>query len=140
MRKEVSCGGVVVSGTPDTMMVLLLKDPAGKWTFPKGLIEKDENQIDCAAREIAEEVGLKHVVHLKDLTDVHYKYRWENELIDKTVHYFLFKGDQNMPLSPQAEEGIQEVKWFLLPEARRIVGYRKTNVPLLKLAQEIYTA
>lgn len=137
MRKEVSAGGVVFGTKNKQVCVLLLKDPKGKWTFPKGLIEKDEDPLSCAKREIAEEVGLSKLTFHARLTPAQYKYRWDKELIDKTVHYFVFTASTNVPLLPQAAEGIQDVQWFPFDEALTAVGYKKTNTPLLKQAKSL---
>lgn len=139
MRKEVSAGGVIIGQVKNALTVLLLRDQKNKWTFPKGLIEQGEEVVTCAKREIAEEVGLVEVFFLAPLLPVKYKYRWDSELVNKTVYYFLFRGATDKPLTPQAEEGIQEVQWFPFEQARKIIGYKKTNTPLLNEAYTIVT-
>ena len=43
------------------MSVLLIKDPYGKWTWPKGKIDKGESSFGAAKREVEEETGLKNI-------------------------------------------------------------------------------
>lgn len=140
MRTEESAGGVVINCENDIVYVLLLKDFRGNWTFPKGLIEAGEDKAKTAAREIAEEVGLTDVELVAKLSPVKYKYRWEDELVDKTVYYYLFKGDKKAKLTPQAEEGIQEVKWFPFEEALKITGYKKTSKEILNETRTIFSS
>lgn len=135
MEYETSAGGVIISINHDPK-ILLLKDKRGKWTFPKGLIEPGENREQTAMREISEEVGIKNLKLLKTLTPVEYFYRWEGVLRKKTVYYYLFNGnDQENPV-PQEDEGILEVRWHSFKDAKKIIGYKKTNNKILDEAKE----
>lgn len=134
MKTEISAGGIVYKIENGKPLILLLKDQNGQWTFPKGLIEDDEDKVKTAKREIAEEVGLKKVALVSPLSPIEYWYKWEGELIKKTVYYYLFKTQGKEQLKPQGDEGISEVKWFTPQEALKIIGYRKTNAKLLKEA------
>lgn len=51
-----TCGGMLLN--PSMTKVLLVKSYKGTtWGFPKGKIDKDEDKVSCAVREIAEEIG-----------------------------------------------------------------------------------
>jgi 8-oxo-dGTP pyrophosphatase MutT (NUDIX family) len=134
MKIEVSAGGVVYRKKGKHFKVLLLKDKNGQWTFPKGLIEKGENKSVTAQREIREEVGLSKTKLIDSLSSIGYWYRWQNQIIKKTVYYFLFISLGDEKIEAQQEEGITEVKWFSPEEALKIVGYRKTNIKILEQA------
>lgn len=135
MNTKISAGGVVVGKTGRSWTVLLLKDMNGNWTFPKGLIEKGEEPVAAAQREVEEEVGIKNLRLLREFPPIQYMYYREG-LIKKTVHYFLFESTGKSVLKPQKEEGIRGAKWFRFPEALKVVGYAKTNRPLLEAAQK----
>lgn len=50
------CGCILLS--PSMEEVLLVRSWQGSsWGFPKGKVDKDEEDVDCAAREVYEEVG-----------------------------------------------------------------------------------
>ncbi len=136
MQYETSAGGVIVGEKNGKSVALLLKDKSSNWTFPKGLVEKGENPEIAAQREISEEVGIKHLHLVAPLMPIHYYYKWEGKLKKKTVYYFLFQGKGSEIPTPQTEEGILEARWFSLAEAEQVVGYRKTNCPVLKEAVE----
>lgn len=134
MKVEISAGGIVYKLKDSQPLILLLKDHNGQWTFPKGLIDDNEDKVETAKREVAEEVGLKKISLVASLSPIGYWYRWEGELIKKTVYYYLFKAKVEEKLVPQEEEGISEAKWFSAKKALTVVGYHKTGVKLLKEA------
>lgn len=56
---EKSCGALVIYRNGSVPEVLLVKNHNGKyWSFPKGHVEKGENERQTAIREIKEETGL----------------------------------------------------------------------------------
>ena len=136
MKVEISAGGIVFKLKNGRPQILLIKDHNGEWTFPKGLIERSEDKVKAAAREVAEEVGLKKISFICELSPIEYWYKWEGELIRKNVFYYLFEAKGEEKLIPQNEEGITEARWFTPQEALKTVGYRKTNVKLLKEAMK----
>lgn len=136
MKIEISAGGAVIKKIDNQTHVLLLKDKKNQWTLPKGLIEEGEPMEETAKREIKEEVGLTKIKLLTKLKPIQYFYKFESELIKKTVHYFLFEELEEETLQPQKEEGINEVKWAPIDEAMNIVGYQKTNRKVLEEARE----
>lgn len=139
MRTEVSAGGVVYRKKGSKFEILLLKDKNDNWTFPKGIIEDDENKLKTAAREVTEEVGIHRIKFIDKLSPVGYWYKWKDNLVKKTVYYFLYKAIGKETPKPQEEEGIKEIKWFTPEEALKVVGYRKTNEPILKeVIKKIY--
>ena len=134
MRLDTSSGGVVYRKKDTAIQILMLKDQKGHWTFPKGMIEKGESPEEAAKREIGEEVGL-HAIEIKEKLDsVQYFFKWENELVKKTVHYFLAEFTGSEEPVPQTEEGIEEVRWFSTEEAQKELGYKKSNNPILEKA------
>lgn len=138
MNRELSAGGVIVCKTKTGWMVLVMKDLKNMWTFPKGKIEKGEDLERTAAREIAEEVGLKKLKRLAPLKPASYWY-FRGKPIHKTVHYYLFVSPNLQKPVVQTEEGISDAKWVSWEEAASIIGYPKTNKPLLSEARKKLT-
>ncbi|MBU4310579.1 NUDIX domain-containing protein, partial [bacterium] len=50
-KREFSAGGIVIKREKSKIKVLLIKDGYGKWTWPKGNIDKGESSEDAALRE-----------------------------------------------------------------------------------------
>lgn len=132
--QEVSAGGVIVYKHTREWLVLIMKDMKGNWTFPKGKIEEHEEPAEAAIREIREEVGLTALTHIAELTPVHYFY-YRGGPVKKTVHYYLFRSPKKQTPVVQTEEGISEARWVRMADAKRIIGYPKTNLPLLAEAR-----
>ncbi|GAA2328118.1 hypothetical protein GCM10010170_004390 [Dactylosporangium salmoneum] len=53
-------GAVAVVRDPQLTRILLLRQPPGAgWSLPAGLMDRGETPVQCAARELAEETGIK---------------------------------------------------------------------------------
>lgn len=134
---EHSAGGVIFRKIDRKFQILLIKDKNDQWSFPKGLIEQNEDPIKTAHREIAEEVGLNDLVFIDSIDSIRYLYRFKGNLIRKKVDYYLFEYKGKEKLKPQIEEGIYDVRWIDVDEALAMIGYVKTNKPILEKAIKI---
>jgi len=125
-RREVSAGGVVYRRTAAGPEFLLIR-VGGRWSLPKGLVEKGETPQATALREIAEETGLppEGLRPGGALPSVEYAYQWEGVLVFKTVHNFLVEAIQTARLRPQLSE-IEEVRWFTPEAARRTLSFKNS--------------
>ena len=93
MKKEKSAGAIVFRKEKEPIY-LLLHYEMGHWDFPKGNIEPGEKDLETVKREIQEETGIKDIEILKDFKEeIHYYYKFEGELITKTVVFYLAKTD-----------------------------------------------
>ena len=135
MKTEISAGGIVVQTSGKTWDILVLQDTNDAWTFPKGKIEKGEKLEGAARREIQEEVGLHELSMLTKLPVIRYKYQ-RNGRISKTVHYYMFESKGNERIINQTEEGVHNAKFITLEKAINIIGYEKTNIPLLEKVKQ----
>jgi 8-oxo-dGTP pyrophosphatase MutT (NUDIX family) len=128
--REVSAGGVVFRRTLGGPEFALIK-ANGRWGFPKGNIEKDETPEVTALREIAEETGLpiNRLRILSQLPPVKYAFRWEGDLIFKTVHHYLVELEGEAALNPQLSE-IDEARWFTPGAAPRALGFKNSQETL----------
>ena len=135
MKTERSAGGVIVRNIHGAWMILVMQDMNDSWTFPKGKIDPGETPEHAARREILEEVGIRTLTTIAKLPDTRYTYK-KDGLISKTVQYFLFESKGNETLVNQTEEGIHNATWMPIEKASEIIGYQKTNRPLLLKAKQ----
>ena len=107
MRNEKSCGAVVFYKDKRSTKVLLIKHiNGGHWSFPKGHVERGENERQTALREIREETGLSVKLDTSYRKVVTYSPR---RGVIKDVVYFVALSD-TMRVKPQASE-ISQIKW-----------------------------
>ncbi len=130
-EREFSSGGIVVKKIEEGLKILLIKDGYGRWTWPKGNIEKGESFEGAAKREIREEVGLTRIETVRKLDKIQYFYRLEGKLIFKTVYLFLFEARGDEKLIPLKKE-IKEAKWFDPESAISTIEYRGAKEILKK--------
>ena len=91
MKNERSAGAIVFKKDKEPIY-LLLHYEAKHWDFPKGNIEKGEDDIETVKREIEEETGIKDIEIVKDFKEkIQYYFKFKDELINKTVIFYLAK-------------------------------------------------
>ena len=129
-RRTFSAGGVVYRQTTQGPEVALIKAD-GRWTLPKGGIEKGEKPEATALREIAEETGLPidQLRLVRRLPDVSYAFGWHGTVVFKTVSNYLVELSGNAALAPQLSE-VEDVRWFRPDEARRVISFRNWGATL----------
>lgn len=117
--KEISSGGVVVFGNT----ILLLRKFNGDWVLPKGRLEEGENTKSAALREVYEESGVKGEI-VKYLGNINYNYKnlKKDEIVIKTVHWYLMKAN-NMDSKPQKQEGFVDAVFVHIDKVTGLVRY-----------------
>ncbi|MEE0931144.1 MAG: NUDIX domain-containing protein [Acutalibacteraceae bacterium] len=127
---EKSCGAIVFHRFRDGIKVLLVKNHNGKyWSFPKGHMEKGENEHQTAAREIKEETGLS--VYFYD------NYRQISDYvpfgkIKKRVVFFLAEAKYANVHIQKSE--IDLYTWVTFDEAQKMCKY-ENDLRVLKKAE-----
>ncbi len=108
MIETESAGGVVERDG----LILVVSQHGTSWSLPKGHLEKGEDKIDAAKREIYEESGIKDLKFIKELGsykryDID-KNAQENKNEMKTIFIFHFKTNQKnlKPVDPQNPKAI----------------------------------
>lgn len=135
-KREFSAGGIVFRKKTDKLEVLLIKDPFGHWTWPKGHIDKGETFSEAALREIQEETGLRNTHILAKLGRNNYFYRLRGELMFKTVFFFVVETKGEEKLKVQKSE-IEDAKWFECNIALKHVDYKGAK-EMFKKAIQMY--
>ena len=92
MVKQKSAGIVLFQNFHGTNSFLLLNYPQGHWDFVKGKMERDETPYETARRETEEETGITDIEFIDGFEEsVEYEFRFNNDLIQKKVVFFLAK-------------------------------------------------
>jgi 8-oxo-dGTP pyrophosphatase MutT (NUDIX family) len=104
MKMERSAGVIVFRDDPSGRVYLLL-DYGKHWDYPKGHVEKNEDDLSAARRELEEETGIRDAEILPGFSrEMQYFFRAKGQLIRKTVIFFLARTDrQRVRLSDEHE-------------------------------------
>lgn len=143
VARELSAGGIVFRRSGGTVSFAMMKDSYGKWTFPKGHVEPDEDVEEAAARETLEELGLDQVRLLEYLgkIDIWFrdKFHKKGQLIHKDIHYYLFEASQESHLYPDPQEHVYEAKWVPISKVEKISSY-SDMIPIVTRAVDLVKA
>jgi len=98
MEKEKSAGAVVFRKEDSKFYYLLLHYQSGHWDFPKGHIEKGEEEKETVKREIKEETGIEDIEFIPGFRErITYFFRKsydknkKSPLVFKEVLFYLVK-------------------------------------------------
>lgn len=130
---ESSCGAVVFRIINEKKRFLLIKNKrSNHWGFPKGHIEKGENKIETACREVLEETG----IHIKIFEGFSHQsdYKIRNK-IEKTVTIFLATTEDTQTVI-QPEE-IEDYIWLEYEQALKTLNYSNDKDILVSAQQFI---
>ncbi|SFB33566.1 NUDIX hydrolase [Algoriphagus aquimarinus] len=109
----IKAAGGVVSKKDKMLLIFRL----GKWDFPKGKFEKGETPKQCAVREVEEECAVK-VKAGKKICNTWHTYTQDRKSILKKTYWFEMDCLNDSQMTPQKEEGIDDIRWFYEGDAK----------------------
>ena len=115
LKKEKSCGCIIIK---DNKVLLVYEKRRNFWGFPKGHVEEGENELETAAREVKEEVGLDVEIDESKRYVLNYIIREE---IDKTTVLYLAKPKSEEIVMQESE--IENVKWCEFEDALELLTF-----------------
>lgn len=115
----ITAAGGVVQNEAKALLFIFRR---GKWDLPKGKMESHESPEICAAREIEEETGVKHLTLKKVIGETWHMYDEFGKHFLKISHWFYFTCNGKQDTSPQIEEDITEIKWFKTRDIKTPMG------------------
>jgi len=133
-KNEISAGGIVYKKEDRRILWLVTQHSQHKgWSFPKGLIgdtNKDEPKEEAALREVEEEGGVKAKIVNPEPVNVHYVYKFDDTLVDKTVYYFLMEYISGDPKNHDWE--VSEAKFVVADEVKKTLTFKNDQEAFLK--------
>lgn len=130
--KQVSSGGVIFRKDGDRVFVALISRGNGMiWCLPKGIVEESEDLEETAIREVREETGLNGRI-LDKIGEINYWFydRESRSKVNKTVHFYLLEYTGGSVEDHDFE--VEEVRWFSVEEAIKIMSYNSERDIVLK--------
>lgn len=138
MRQIKACGILLVRGNPvEEFLLMRHKD---RWDLPKGHLDGDEAEEECARRELLEETGIgagdiELVPGFRWTTEYDVFSKRFGETCRKTLVIFLARLAREVPIVPTEHISFQ---WFPWQPPHHIQP--QTIDPLLAAAEEFLTS
>ena len=130
MPREVSAGAIVFRTTKNGPHYLLLHHTEGHWDFPKGNMEKGEEEKDTVRREIEEETGIKRIRFIDGFREtIKYSYKSKGEKIFKVVVFYLVRSSQKNVKISYEHKGFA---WLQYDDALARVTFKNSKKILKK--------
>lgn len=118
-------GAIMLNSAMDSAVLVKGYKKGASWSFPRGKINKDEPDLDCAIREVYEETGFD--LHEARLVERNLPVDYlEVTLKDQQVRLFIFRDvPQDTFFEPKTRKEIGDIKWYKLID---LPAYRKRKV------------
>ncbi|TKA29122.1 hypothetical protein B0A50_03632 [Salinomyces thailandicus] len=138
-------GAILIDERMERVVLVKGWKKGASWSFPRGKINKDERDLDCAVREVFEETGFdaRAAGLVPDAADGIEK---EGEMdgvkyIDVTmreqhIRLFVFRGvPVDTHFEPQTRKEISKIAWY---DVRDLPGFRKQKTAAAEQANKFY--
>jgi mRNA-decapping enzyme subunit 2 len=109
-------GAILLNETMDSTVLVKGWKKGANWSFPRGKINKDEDDLDCAVREVYEETGfdIKEAGLVPRDDEVKYI---QISMREQQIRLYVFR---NIPMDtvfePKTRKEISKVEWYKLSE------------------------
>ncbi|KAJ3070088.1 mRNA-decapping enzyme subunit 2, partial [Rhizoclosmatium hyalinum] len=113
------CGAIILNETLDKVLLVRGWKSKSGWGFPKGKINKEEPEADCAVREVYEETGfdIRSRLHVNEHV--------ERTMKEQRIRLYIIRGvpEQTVFLT-QTRKEIGDIRWFPLKD---LPGYKNAD-------------
>ncbi|XP_066936953.1 m7GpppN-mRNA hydrolase-like [Clytia hemisphaerica] len=100
-------GAILIDDTLEQILLVQGFHNKASWGFPKGKVNKDEEGLTCAIREVWEEVGFDISKLAKESDFI------ENNFHDHQIRLYIVPGvDKTFDFKPNTRGEIKEIRWF----------------------------
>lgn len=109
-------GAIMLNEEMDEVVLVKGWKKGANWSFPRGKINKDEKDLDCAIREVYEETGfdMADAGLIKDEKDVKFI---EITMREQHMRLYVFRGvPRNAYFEPRTRKEISKIEWYKLSD------------------------
>lgn len=121
-------GAIMLNESMDEVVLVKGWKKGANWSFPRGKINKDEKDIDCAIREVYEETGfdIREAGLVKDEEDVKYI---EITMREQHMRLYVFRGVPiDTQFAPRTRKEISKIEWYKLSELPTLKKSKQQDV------------
>lgn len=124
-------GAILLNEAMDSVVLVKGWKKGANWSFPRGKINKDEDDLDCAIREVYEETGYE--IRAAGLVPENEEVKYiEMEMREQHMRLYVFR---NVPtdthFEPRTRKEISMIQWWKLSD---LPAFRKKNKTVPKEA------
>ncbi|KAK7530864.1 uncharacterized protein J3D65DRAFT_560475, partial [Phyllosticta citribraziliensis] len=109
-------GAILLNDDMDQVVLVKGWKKGARWSFPRGKINKDENDLDCAVREVYEETGYdaRQDGLVKEESQMKYL---DVSMREQHMRLYVFRGvPMDYPFEPRTRKEISKISWYKLSE------------------------
>ena len=134
-------GAILLNEAMDSTVLVKGWKKGANWSFPRGKINKDEDDLDCAIREVYEETGfdIKEAGLVPKDDEVKYI---EISMREQQIRLYVFR---NIPMDtlfqPKTRKEISKIAWYKLselPAFRKKVNQQQNDAAAASNANKFY--
>ena len=109
-------GAIMLNEAMDEVVLVKGWKKNANWSFPRGKINKDEKDLDCAIREVYEETGFD--IHAAELIGNEDNVKFiEVTMREQHMRLYVFRGvPMNTNFEPRTRKEISKIQWYKLSE------------------------
>jgi mRNA-decapping enzyme subunit 2 len=107
-------GAIMLNEEMDEVVLVKGWKKGANWSFPRGKINKDEDDLDCAVREVYEETGfdISAAGLVKEAKDMKYI---EVTMREQHMRLYVFRGvPMDTYFEPRTRKEISKIQWYKL--------------------------
>ncbi|KAK4167660.1 hypothetical protein QBC43DRAFT_367240 [Cladorrhinum sp. PSN259] len=133
-------GAILLNEAMDSTVLVKGWKKGANWSFPRGKINKDEDDLDCAIREVYEETGFDIREAGLVPRDDEVKYI-QISMREQQIRLYVFRNvPMNTPFHPKTRKEISKIQWYKLSElpAFRKKGNQQDDAAAASNANKFY--
>jgi mRNA-decapping enzyme subunit 2 len=117
-------GAIMLNEAMDSTVLVKGWKKGANWSFPRGKINKDEDDLDCAIREVYEETGLD--LRAAGLVPTEQKPKYiEIAMREQHMRLYVFRDvPMDTVFEPKTRKEISKIQWYKLSE---LPAFRRKN-------------
>ena len=117
-------GAIMLNQALDSVVLVKGWKKGANWSFPRGKINKDEDDLDCAVREVYEETGydIRAAGLVPDSEEVKYI---DIPMREQHIRLYVFRDvPMDTHFEPRTRKEISKIEWYRLSD---LPAFRKKN-------------
>lgn len=120
-------GAIMLNEDMDQVVLVKGWKKGANWSFPRGKINKDENDLDCAVREVYEETGfeIQEAGLVKDEKEMKYI---EVTMREQHMRLYVFRGvPMDTHFEPRTRKEISKIEWYKLTDLPTLKNHKQQD-------------